>query len=67
VLASGQLADRKLGGNDDEVSKGAGTEERSVVAPDASRPVAQEAVDPVQLIDGRLFRRPDQRVAQREQ
>ena len=58
--ASPQLPGYELGGGDDEGSKRASAEQRAIGAPDAAGPVAQETVDPGELVESRLFRRPDQ-------
>jgi len=64
---SGHLPRRKVGGDDDEVSKGASTKQRPVVTANAARFIHQKTMDPSKLIDSRLLRSSDQGVGERDQ
>jgi len=64
---SGHLPRRKVGGDDDEVSKGASTKQRPVVTANAARFIPQKTMDPSKLVDGRLRRGSDQGVDERDQ
>src|SRR5712692_6161095 len=61
------LPSHEIGGSDDEVSENASTQERPVDSANAVRFVSEEAIGLVELIEGRLLRGPDERVAQRDQ